>query len=91
MLTVACASRLKSYGVTVNACHPGDVNSRLSNDLGLGGQTTPDEGADTPVWLATDPVGQPGKFLMLPTRPKNGILTGLLPKSYPKQTPPGIH
>jgi hypothetical protein len=44
--------------VTVNACHPGDVNSRLSNDLGFGGQTSPDEGADTPVWLATDPTGQ---------------------------------
>jgi len=58
MLTVAFAARLQSYGVTVNACHPGDVNSRLSNDLGFGGQTTPDEGADTPVWLATDPVGQ---------------------------------
>ena len=58
MLTVAFASRLKPYGVTVNTCHPGDVNSRLSNDLGFGGQTTPDEGADTPVWLAIDPVGQ---------------------------------
>ena len=58
MLTVAFASRLKPYGITVNVCHPGDVNSRLSNDLGFGGQTTPDEGADTPVWLATDPVGQ---------------------------------
>ena len=58
MLTVAFAARLKPYGVTVNACHPGDVNSRLSNDLGFGGQTAPDDGADTPVWLATDPVGQ---------------------------------
>ncbi len=58
MLTVAFASRLKPYGITVNVCHPGDVNSRLSNDLGFGGQTTPDEGADTPVWLAVDPVGQ---------------------------------
>jgi NAD(P)-dependent dehydrogenase (short-subunit alcohol dehydrogenase family) len=58
MLTVAFAARLKQYGVTVNACHPGDVNSRLSNDLGFGGHTTPDEGAETPVWLATAPVGQ---------------------------------
>ncbi len=58
MLTVAFASRLKPYGITVNACHPGDVNSRLSNDLGFGGHTTPNEGADTPVWLATDFVGQ---------------------------------
>ncbi len=58
MLTVAFATRLRPYGITVNACHPGDVNSRLSNDLGFGGHATPDEGADTPVWLATDPVGQ---------------------------------
>ena len=58
MLTVAFAARLNPYGVTVNACHPGDVNSRLSNDLGFGGQTPPDVGADTPVWLATDPVGE---------------------------------
>jgi NAD(P)-dependent dehydrogenase (short-subunit alcohol dehydrogenase family) len=58
MLTVAFATRLASYGITVNACHPGDVNSRLSNDLGFGGQTSPDEGADTPVRLATDPMGQ---------------------------------
>ena len=58
MLTVAFATRLAPHGITVNACHPGDVNSRLSNDLGFGGQTSPDEGADTPVWLATDPMGQ---------------------------------
>jgi NAD(P)-dependent dehydrogenase (short-subunit alcohol dehydrogenase family) len=58
MLAVAFAQRLKPYGITVNACHPGDVNSRLSNDLGFGGHTSPDDGADTPVWLATDPVGQ---------------------------------
>ncbi len=58
MLAVAFAARLQPYGITVNACHPGDVNSRLSNDLGFGGHATPEEGADTPVWLATDPVGQ---------------------------------
>jgi retinol dehydrogenase-13 len=58
MLMVAFAARLKQHGVTVNACHPGDVNSRLSSDLGFGGHTTPDEGAETPVWLATAPVGQ---------------------------------
>jgi len=64
MLTVAFAARLKSYEVTVNACHPGDVNSRLSNDLGFGGHATPDEGADTAVWLATDPAaqGETGKY-----------------------------
>ena len=58
MLTVASAARLKPYGVAVNACHPGDVNSQLSNDLGFGGHATPDEGARTPVWLATNPAGQ---------------------------------
>lgn len=58
MLTVAFADRLKPQGVTVNACHPGDVNSRLSNDLGFSGSESPAQGARTPVWLATDPVGQ---------------------------------
>lgn len=53
MLTVAFAEQLKSYQITVNACHPGDVNSTLSNDLGFGGHQTPDQGAKTPVWLAT--------------------------------------
>ena len=58
MLTVAFAERLASEGVTVNACHPGDVNSVLSNNLGFGGHETPDEGARTPVWLATSEVGE---------------------------------
>jgi len=58
MLSVALAERLKPAGITVNACHPGDVNSKLSNNLGFGGSQSPDEGARTPVWLATDPVGQ---------------------------------
>ncbi len=58
MLVPAFATRFESLGITVNACHPGDVNSRLSNDLGFGGHESPDQGADTPVWLATDPVGQ---------------------------------
>ena len=42
----------------MNACHPGDVNSVLSNNLGFGGHQSPDEGAQTPVWLATSPVGE---------------------------------
>ena len=53
MLTVAFASRLEPFGITVNACHPGDVNSTLSNNLGFGGHESPDQGAQTPVWLAT--------------------------------------
>ena len=55
MLTVAFAERLKPLGVTANACHPGDVPSTLSHNLGFHGHNTPEEGARTPVWLATDP------------------------------------
>ena len=57
MLTVAFAERLQPFGIVVNACHPGDVNSKLSNDLGFGGHESPDDGADTPVWLAISPDG----------------------------------
>jgi len=57
MLTVALARRLAPLGITVNACHPGDVNSTLSNDLGFGGHESPEEGARTPLWLA---IAEPG-------------------------------
>ena len=64
MLSVAFAERLRPHMVTVNACHPGDVNSKLSNDLGFGGHESPDQGARTPVWLAVDPAveGQTGLY-----------------------------
>jgi NAD(P)-dependent dehydrogenase (short-subunit alcohol dehydrogenase family) len=55
MLTAAFAQRFAGHNVVVNACHPGDVNSKLSNDLGFGGHESADEGARTPVWLATHP------------------------------------
>jgi retinol dehydrogenase 12 len=55
MLAVAFAERLKQYGIKVNSCHSGDVSSKLSNDFGFGGHETPEEGAATPVWLATEP------------------------------------
>jgi NAD(P)-dependent dehydrogenase (short-subunit alcohol dehydrogenase family) len=58
MLTVAFAERFREQGITVNACHPGDVNSGLSNNLGFGGHESPGQGARTPVWLATDPAVQ---------------------------------
>lgn len=54
MLTVAFSELLYADGITVNACHPGDVNSKLSNNLGYGGHETPESGAATPIWLATD-------------------------------------
>ncbi|MFC2126529.1 SDR family NAD(P)-dependent oxidoreductase [Bacteroidota bacterium] len=55
MMSIAFAENLE--GIAVNACHPGDVNSKLSNDLGFGGHESPDEGARTPVWLATENAG----------------------------------
>ena len=57
MLVVAWAENVKRDGIAFNACHPGDVNSTLSNNLGFGGSQTPDQGAETPVWLATTPAG----------------------------------
>ncbi|HEX6304128.1 MAG TPA: SDR family NAD(P)-dependent oxidoreductase [Anaerolineales bacterium] len=58
MLTVALAKRLAPYNIAINVCHPGDANSKLSNDLGFGGHESPESAARTPVWLATEPVGQ---------------------------------
>ena len=58
MLSVAFAEKLKPYQISVNACHPGDVNSTLSNNLGFGGHETPNQGAETPVWLAAQPIDQ---------------------------------
>jgi len=57
MLSVAFAERLQDAGVTTNACHPGDVVSKLSQDLGFGGHETPGQAASTPAWLATDALG----------------------------------
>jgi retinol dehydrogenase 12 len=64
MLTVAFAKRWSPSEITVNSCHPGDANSTLSNSLGYGGHESPDEAADTPVWLATDSrvAGVTGKY-----------------------------
>jgi len=64
MLTVAFAKRWPAAEVTVNACHPGDANSALSNALGYGGHESPEQAAETPVWLATDAAfaGVTGKY-----------------------------
>ena len=53
MLSSAFADILSGQNVAVVSCHPGDVNSKLSNDLGFGGHESPDQGASTPVWLST--------------------------------------
>lgn len=64
MLSAAFADEFRFSGISVNACHPGDVNSGLSNSLGFGGHETPEEGAATPVWLATsaEAEGVSGKY-----------------------------
>lgn len=64
MLTVAFSRRWPAAQLTVNACHPGDVHSTLSHALGYGGHESAEEGADTPLWLATDPsvAGITGKY-----------------------------
>ncbi|OHT15063.1 Retinol dehydrogenase 13 [Tritrichomonas foetus] len=54
MLSFYFAEKLKDSHVTVNVCHPGDVNSNLSRSLGFGGHETPEEGAATPVYVATN-------------------------------------
>ncbi len=56
MLTVAYAERFADDGIAVNACHPGDVRSQLSRDLGFGGHESAEQAARTPVWLATQGV-----------------------------------
>jgi NAD(P)-dependent dehydrogenase (short-subunit alcohol dehydrogenase family) len=64
MLTVAFAGRLESAGISVNACHPGDVNSKLSNAFGFGGSESPEQGAATPLLLSIseDLRGITGKY-----------------------------
>lgn len=64
MLTPVLAEKYLAHSISVNACHPGDVNSLLSNNLGFGGSQTPDQGAETPVWLGTSEAlsGISGKY-----------------------------
>lgn len=53
MLTLAYAERYHAEGITVNVCHPGDSNTKLSNSMGFGGHETPEQSAKTPLYLAT--------------------------------------
>lgn len=54
------ANRLMTYGfseifewdIMINSCHPGDANSKLSNDLGFGGSMSAKQSAATPIYLA---------------------------------------
>lgn len=54
-LTVSLARDLKG-DLKVNACCPGWVRTRMG---GPGATRTPEQGADTPVWLATLPADGP--------------------------------
>lgn len=71
MLSVAIAHRLESRGIMVNACHPADVDSKLSRNLSFNGTDSPNAGASTPVWLATHPMGEQlsGKWFERSGRP----------------------
>jgi NAD(P)-dependent dehydrogenase (short-subunit alcohol dehydrogenase family) len=53
MLSTWYAGLLKDKRVSVNSCHPGEISSKLSNNLGFFFPDPPRKGADTPVWLAT--------------------------------------
>ncbi len=53
MLSQYFAEEFKPYNIAVNSCHPGEISSKLSNNLGFNFPDPPRKGADTPVWLAT--------------------------------------
>ena len=56
MLTVKLAHELDGTGILVNAACPGWVRTRMG---GPGAPRSPEQGADTPIWLATLPDGGP--------------------------------
>jgi NAD(P)-dependent dehydrogenase (short-subunit alcohol dehydrogenase family) len=68
LFTYELARRLDGTGVTVNAVHPGFVNTNFQRAAGLNmrGPLTPEEGADTQIWLATSPEveGVTGKYFV---------------------------
>jgi carbonyl reductase 1 len=49
------ASELASDSITVSACCPGWCSTSMSS---FSGPNTPEQGADTPVWLALAPPGE---------------------------------
>ncbi len=68
LFTYELARRLDGTGVTVNAVHPGfvDTNFQRAAGLDMRGHLTPEEGADTQVWLATAPevAGVTGRYFV---------------------------
>jgi NAD(P)-dependent dehydrogenase (short-subunit alcohol dehydrogenase family) len=78
LFTVELARRLEGTNVTVNALHPGVIRTKLATGditgaLGAAVKAwkwfmkTPEEGADTPVWVATAPEleGVTGRYFNL--------------------------
>jgi NAD(P)-dependent dehydrogenase (short-subunit alcohol dehydrogenase family) len=66
LFTYALAERLQDAGVTANTLHPGTVNTKLLR-AGFGGYgISPQEGAETPVYLAASPEveGITGKYFV---------------------------
>jgi len=55
MLSWAFHQKFHKDGITVNCCHPGIINTQLLKDLGFSGGEKPSKGAETPLFLATDP------------------------------------
>jgi retinol dehydrogenase 12 len=68
MFTYELARRLEGTEVMVNAMHPGFVNTNFQQAarLDMRGPLTPEEGADTLIWLATskDVEGITGKYFV---------------------------
>jgi NAD(P)-dependent dehydrogenase (short-subunit alcohol dehydrogenase family) len=76
LFTYELARRLEGTGVTANCMHPGVVGTNLFNHVGgLGGKIarlftpfmrTPEKGADTVIWLASEPEveGITGKYFV---------------------------
>ena len=56
MLTYGLAEKFKGK-IDLVACHPGDANSKLSNDLGFGGSESARKAAEMPLSLAIDKPG----------------------------------